>query len=213
MGLFSNDAQFDRRETMARAQKHLDKGNKKRAIAALREILAHDADDADSHAKIAPLLAQHGEPGAAWSSFRSAAEALHVRGFTRKSIATYHQAMKLVPQFEDGWLRIAELELVVERPHDALAALKKGRTHYRRAYDRPRAIKLLRRALEMSPDDIEFTVDLSRQLKKEGQRAAGRALLMALTERSSGSARRRLRRYGLWLFPSPRTFWSWLARR
>src|SRR5690606_16237811 len=107
----------------------------KKAVAAYRKVLDDDQDDHDVHARLAPLLAQTGEPGSAMASFRAAAEGYMRRGFVDKAIGVYRQAVEAVPHDERAWDRLADLYLAKEKKKDALTTLLDGRKRYRKKYD------------------------------------------------------------------------------
>lgn len=213
MALLSGEGPASRTELLEKASKYRAKGKLKKAIVAYKKVLEEDADDHEVHARVAPLLAQTGEPGGAMASFRTAAEGFMRRGFVDKAIAVYRQAVESVPHDERAWDRLADLYLAKERPKDAVTTLLDGRRRYKKAYDRPRAIRLLRRALGLEPLNVAVAIDLARQLKKNKEREESRAILEHVVEQLEGKPRRRVRRALLRLYPSPRTFWRWLARR
>jgi tetratricopeptide (TPR) repeat protein len=200
----------NRRDLIAKAQQASSK-NKKKAIALYREALVLDDNDPDSHLRLAELLAKTGERGPAYASFRSAADGFIAKGFLDKAIAAYRTATEATPDFEEAWERLAELNLERERPAEAITALEAGRKRYKRAYDRPRAIRLLYRLRQLQPERLSVTADLCRTLKKEKRHDEAKALLAALVEtRPPGSGRRRVRWLQLSLYFRPRLLWWWL---
>lgn len=210
--LFSDEG-LSRSQLLEKASVHRSKGRRKKAITIYRMILRDDPDDHEVHARMAPLLAATGEPGAAIASFRSAAEGFASRGFLDKAIGVYKEATEAVPHDETAWVRLCDLYLARERPKDAVTTLLDGRRGYRRRYDRPRAIRLLSRLLEVEPLHVDGAVDLARLYKASGQRAVARQTLEDLVVRLEGKPRRRVRWALFRLSPTPASLWRWLRGR
>ena len=203
----------DRRDLIAKAQKASSR-NKKKAIALYREALALDDSDPDTHLRLAELLAKTGDKGPAYASFRSAADGFIAKGFVDKAIAAYRTATEATPDFEEAWERLSELNLGRERPAEAITALESGRRRYKRAYDRPRAIRLLYRLRQMQPERMSVAADLCRTLKKEKRHDEAKAVVTELVEtRPPGKGRRKVRWLQMSLYFSPRVFWWWIRGR
>ena len=204
---------YDRRAALERASKLRGKGKSKKALAAYEVVLEHEPDDFETRARVAALQLGLGQRAAAAASFRAASEGQVAKGFWDKAISLLRQAADADPRDEAPWLEIAELHLKKERPREAARALLEGRGRFRRRRDRPRALRLLRRAHALEPDALPVAEDLARLLKKTGARAEGYELLDALHARAEDPDRRReFRGAQLRLFPSPGTLWRWLRR-
>lgn len=201
----------DRRDVLARAQKAQGKNNRKKAIALFREALQLDDDDPETHLRLAHLLAKSKEPGPAYASYRAAADGFVARGFIDKAIAAYKSATEAAPDFEEAWERLSELNLERERPAEAITALETGRRRYKRAYDRPRAIRLLYRLRQLQPERISVAADLVKTLKQERRKDEAKAIVMELIQtRPPGRGRRKVRWLQLSLGFSPRVLWWWI---
>lgn len=200
----------DRRDLLAKAQKASGK-NRKKAIALYREALALDERDPETHLRLAHLLAKNKEPGPAYASYRSAADGFVAKGFLDKAIAAYKNATEATPDFEEAWERLSELNLERERPAEAVTALEMGRKRYKRAYDRPRAIRLLYRLRHLQPERISVAADLVKTLNKEKRKDEAQAIVTELVEtRPTGKGRRKVRWMQLSLGFSPRVLWWWI---
>ncbi len=212
MSLFSRaDKPFNRNKTLEVASKAKAKGNLKKAIAAYREVLAIKADDLDVHLKLAPLLAETKQLGDAWRSFQLAGEGFSKKGFADKAASVYRQASQFLPREVEIWERISELCLQRERRAEAAKTLSDAaRQYFKRAAERPGAIRLLRKASEIEPGSVRLKTSLARLLRLEGERDEARALL----ERSLATASRKelllVRRELFLLSKSPASLWRWL---
>jgi len=201
---------YDRARLFADATRAQRGGKPKKAVGLYREILAAEPGDVTVHRRLAPLLARTRQPDEALKSFRRAAEALAAKGFVERALGVYRDAAHHLPRESAVWLAIAELEVSRGRRADAVAALATGRGHLRARRERADALRLLERARELDPANVELGLDLAGLLAKTGARARAAQLLEALARRPRGRALRRVRARQLLLFPGPRACWRWL---
>lgn len=212
MALFSrSEKPFDRAKTLEVASKAKAKGNLKKAIAAYREVLVRKADDLDVHLKIAPLLAETRQLGDAWRSFELAGEGFSKKGFADKAASVYRQAGEFLPHEVAIWERISDLCLQRERRAEATKTLVEaaGR-HFRKAPQRPGAIRLLRKAARIEPESPKLAVTLSRLLRQDGQRDEARAILERFVDVAAKAELRAIRKELFLLSRSPAALWRWL---
>jgi tetratricopeptide (TPR) repeat protein len=208
--LLGRKRSYDRVRLLADAARAQRKGKAKKAVALYREILAVEPGNVTVHRRLAPLLARTRQDDEAWRSFRRAAEALVQQGFAERAIGVYRDAAHHLPRESAVWLAIAELEVKRGRRADAVAALATGRRQLRSRRERQAAIRLLERAHELDPANVEVGLELARLLAKSGERARGARLLEALARGQRGPVLRRVRGRQLRLAPGPRSVWRWL---
>jgi len=201
---------YDRSRLLAQAARARSKGNAKKAIASLREVLSHEPTNAELHRKIAPLLASSSQPAEAWSSYRVAVGSLVRAGFLDKAVGVLREACSGLPRERAVWEQLADVECQRGRPVDAVRALVEGRGHFRSRRDRPEAVRLLLRARKISPRDFEANFDLAGLLARTGARAPAARILAELAARERGSRLRRTRRRQLALYPSLGSLGRWL---
>jgi tetratricopeptide (TPR) repeat protein len=202
------NAPYDRRAALEKASKLRGKGKNKKALAAFLVVLEHEPEDHETWSRVASLQLGLKQREAAAASFRKASAGQAAAGFWDKAISLLRQSADANPLDEEPWVEIGELHLKKERPREAVRALLEGRERFRRRRDRPRALRLLRRAHELAPDVLMIGRDLARLLKKTGARAEGYVVLEELLERADSPARRReIRWVQFRLFPSPATLW------
>ncbi len=204
---------FDRTRALEAANQARSRGRRLKAIGEYQKILAHHPADAAVHGKLAPLLAEAERRDEALASFRAAAGDHDDRGFADRAIAVYVQAVGYFPKELALWEEIATLHLKRGRKADAVKVLLEARARHRRAAERPIAVRLLRRTLEIEGDHVAATADLARLLAREGGRAEALALLHRLLPKVQGAARRRLRRAELGVAPSLAALWRWWLGR
>jgi tetratricopeptide (TPR) repeat protein len=210
MGLFGRRLAYDRKRILAEAERARGKGRSRRAIFLYRQVLAAEPNNAELHARIAPLLAKSGEAFDAWQSYRHAAQALVEAKKTEDALRLYRDACERLPRRIETWLAAAQLERSRGRHNEAKKLLLAGRARMRARGRRPEAIALLKSVREIEPWEPEVVLDLARLLAKSRQQPEATSLLEQLAERGSGSLARRVRGV-LWrMHPSLRNTWAWL---
>jgi len=200
---FLRRQRYDRRKLVTQANQARNRGRVKKAIRLYQRVLEVEPGDIEIHRKIAPLLARSRQPAEALASFHRAMTGLMRQGFEDKALAVCHETTRYFPQRIDVWEAIANLELRRQRVPDAVKALRHGRRHCRGRKHRAEALRLLRRAHEIAPNDVPVATDLARVLVRSGERAEARRLLASLARRTPGRALRRIRWAQLRIDPTP----------
>jgi Tfp pilus assembly protein PilF len=201
-----------RSEIVAAADRARARGSVKKAVAGYRKALASDPTDPAVNVKLGPLLAKLGEAEAGARCFRAAAKRHLDAGFSDRAAAVNLAASGVFPLDADFRLELARINVARGRRQDAVAALLDGGRRQARARRPDVAGRLLSRALEIAPWNLECGLALVPLLARGGETAAARQLLDGLVARTRGHARRRVRWLALRLWPGPRTFWRWLSR-
>jgi tetratricopeptide (TPR) repeat protein len=209
MGLLSRPS-YDRRKLLDQARAAQKKGRIKKAIRLYQRVLEAEPQDPDIHRKLAPLLARTRQENAALASFGEAVSGLMKRGMEDKAIGVCHETVQFFPKRADVWEAIARLELDRKRTPDAVKALRSGRAHCTGRRGRADALRLLRRAHAISPNDLEIATDLARLLRRSGARAEARNLLAGLGARVPRNQLRRVRWAQLCVDKTPHRVFAWL---
>lgn len=212
MGLLRKRS-YDRRKLLSQARAAQAKGRLKKAIRLYQRVLEAEPQDPDVHRKLAPLLARSRQQEAALASFGQAVGGLMKRGMEDKALGVCHETVQFFPQRADVWEAIAHLELERQRSPDAVKALRSGRAHCRGRRRRGDALRLLRRAHEIAPDDVEVATDLARLLRRDGARIEARNLLAGLAVRVPRPQLRRVRWAQLCVDRTPHRLLAWLRPR
>lgn len=210
MAVLARARSYDRRRLLRRADAARKTRRHKKAISLYRQVLAAEPEDADTHKKIAPLLARTKRRPEALASYQKAVEGLVGQGFDDQAIGLLRAAAAQLPKEVSLWRRLAQLELKRGRSPDAVNALVEGRRHQRSRKQRSTAIKLLIEARKLDAKDFRVSYDLACLLGKSGARPLA---LRVLDELGLGSTRRELRRVRarqLRLAPSPERIWLYL---
>lgn len=208
--MFGKKRPYNRSEVMARAEAARGKGNRKKAIAEFRKILAEDPNDLAVHQKLAPILAQAGLLEDARKSFNAAAEGHLKQGFADRAIAVYAHATTFFPRDEKLWNELARLHRERSRKADAVKVYVSAHQHFRGKKQREVAVRLLRSALEIEPLHVDATVNLARLLKQEGQKEDARRLLDSAAAQLRGAGLKQIRKAQFGLSKSPAALWRWM---
>lgn len=211
--MFFRKKPYDRSTTLAAADKARGRGSLKKAVQGYAQILAREPDDHQVHARIAPLLARMRRWKESRESFDAAGEGFLKAGFADKAIALWTVAANHFPEDVEYWERIANEQVRRGRKADAIKSLLDGRAVLRSRRQRPLAILLLRQVLSLQPIHFETTLDLSRLLAAEGDKAEASKLLQNLRRYAHGRNVRRLRAAQFRLAPGFRTALDWIAGR
>lgn len=202
---------YNRADKLDAAARATRRGRKGRAIAEYSKVLTLDPGDFDVHAKVAPLLAQKGRYDEAWTSYTSAAEGFHARGFTDRAIGIYRQAGRCIPGKTEPWESVVRLQMEKGLKADAVNTLVDAAERFKGRKMRPGRIKLLRRAFDVAPWHPDVTFTLAASLAKSGSPAESLKLFNGLAERTTGREHSRVRLAILLRFPSPGNAWRWAA--
>jgi tetratricopeptide (TPR) repeat protein len=208
MPLFPQTREYDRTRLLDDATRARLKRRRRKAIRLYRLILTVEPENADLHAKLAPLLAEAGKRFDARLHFRAAAQLREDRA--EKALATYREAAACLPRDLDVWLEMAELQRRRGEPAAAVSVLLDARSRFRRRRLRPQAIYLLRRVREHEPWHLDATLDLVRLLARSGQCYEALMLVGELAKRSRGAQLCRVRAARFRITHALGDLWSWL---
>ncbi len=196
-------AAYDRQRILEAAARERARNRRRRAIALSRSVLAVERNNADLHAKLAPLLAETGQEFDAWQSYRAVANAALREGREDRALGIYREATQLLPREIEAWQGLARLLCKRGEEAEAVEVLVEGSRRFRTPYLRPLAIHLLRRARAIEPWNPVVVLELARHLGRADQRDEARILLSELAERASGATLRRVRLAELRSEPGP----------
>ena len=211
--MFWQKKAYDRATSLAAADKARGRGRVRKAISCYSTILAHDPDDHQVHARVAPLLARRGRREEARKSFDAAGGGYLRAGFADKAIAVWTVAAHHFPEDVESWERIANEQVMRGRKADAIKTLLQGRSQLRARRQRPLAILLLRQVLALQSVHFDATLDLAQLLAREGAKPEGEQLLRELCPLVTGRTVRRLRAAQFRLTPNLQYALGWLLAR
>jgi tetratricopeptide (TPR) repeat protein len=208
---FLNRKPRTRAEVVAAADRHRARGRFRKAVVGYREALASDPTDPSVNVKLGPLLARLGDADGGVRCFRVAAERHLSAGFVDRAAAVCLAATGVFPLDAGFRAEVARLNLQRGRKADAVAALVSGGRALAGARQRPAAVSLLRRALDLAPAHLEASLALAPVLAAEGAREDAIVLLRAAERGARGRDLRRVRFALLRLAPSPGALFRWLG--
>ncbi len=207
---FGKSTPPSREELLRRAEDFRGRKKPKKAVAALREVLAADPKDATAHARLGPLLMQLGRRDEALESFRIAAGDFDARGFIEKASSLWLQIAQARVSDLDAWEKVTQFHAARGHKADAVKVLLDAAERQEGREGRPRAIHLLEDALLFEPRHLEATVRLAPLLARERRRDEAKALLESALGWATPHEAKRLRWLLFFHWPGPRTFWRWL---
>jgi tetratricopeptide (TPR) repeat protein len=202
--------EIDRQAILEAAARERARNRRRRAIALYRSLLAVERNNAELHAKLAPLLAETGQTFDAWQSYRAVAHAALRDGREDRALGVYREATQLLPREIEAWQGLARILCKRGEEAEAVEVLVDGSRRFRTPFLRPQAIHLLRRARSIDPWNGVVVLELAEHLGRADQRDEARLLLAELAARSTDAALRRVRLAELRIDPGVATFWSWL---
>lgn len=209
MGLFSGEPDYDRTRILEAASRARSRRRYRKAIALYRRVLAVERGNLELHVRLAPLLAATGQSFDAWTSFDACGRAAIAEKKLEQAAAIYREAARCLPRELRAWQTLARVERQRSRDRQAVEALLEGRQQFRRRGQRPQAIALLRRALEIDEANADAILDLARLLGRSDQESEARLLLERLAQQSSGTTLRRVRGAQWRIAPTLVNTWRW----
>jgi tetratricopeptide (TPR) repeat protein len=159
----------DKNKVAAEATKLVQKGHFDKAIKAYEKILAEDAKDVRVLLKVGELQQKKGDNAAAAETFGKVADAYGEQGFFLKAVAVYKQMLKLAPDDVRVNERLAALYQQLGILSDAMAQLQLVAAAAERAGDQAKVLDVLRRIVELEPDNVGSAVKLGELYAKQNQ--------------------------------------------
>jgi tetratricopeptide (TPR) repeat protein len=161
----------DKNKIIAEATKLIQKGAYDKAIAAYQKILADDPKEVRSLLKVGELYQKKGDDHAAAQAFEKVAETYAEQGFFLKAVAVYKQIVKLDPEDVRVNERLAGLYQQLGLMSDAMAQFQVMATAYEKSGDGAKLTDVLKRMVELDPDNIASSIKLGEMFARSGQAA------------------------------------------
>ena len=159
----------DKNKISAEATRLVQKGQLDKAIRCYERILAHDPADVRVLLKVGELQQKKGDPRAASATFERCAETYAEQGFLLKSVAVYKQIVKLAPEEPRISERLAALYQQLGLASDAMGQLQLVAAAAERAGDETALLDVLRRIVELDPENVASSVKLGETYARMGQ--------------------------------------------
>jgi Tfp pilus assembly protein PilF len=161
----------DKNKIIAEATRFVQKGALDKAIAAYQKILGEDPRDVRILLKVGELFQKKGDDRLAAEAFTKVAETYADQGFFLKSVAVYKQIVRLDPADVRVNERLAGLYQQLGLMSDAMAQLQVTAGAHERSGDVARLTDVLRRMVELDPENIPSAIKLGELHARAGQAA------------------------------------------
>lgn len=160
---------FNKSKILEAAQKYIGQGKLPQAIEQYQQILRHEPEDQVTLMTIGDLYVRAGDTSQALDYFERLAQLFSNDGFISKSIAIYKKIAKLAPDEIAPLERLAELYVQQGVMSEARPIYLQLAEAHMKANRAPRAVDVLRKLLELSPDNMRVQVRLGELYENLGQ--------------------------------------------
>src|SRR5512137_1626239 len=144
----------DKNKIVAEATRFVQKGQYDKAIKAYEKILAEDRKEVRTLLKIGEIQQKKGDSPGAATTFNQVAEIYGEQGFFLKAVAVYKQIAKLTPDDVRVNEKLAGLYQQLGLLNDATNQLQAVATAFEKAGDQGRHLDVLRRLLDLDPENV-----------------------------------------------------------
>jgi len=160
---------LDKNKIIAEATKLVQKGAFDKAIKTYERILSEDPKDVRILLKVGELHQKKGDDHSAADAFTRVAETYAEQGFFLKAVAVYKQIVKLDPEEVRVNERLAALYQQLGLLSDAMAQFQYMAGWYERQGDVVRLTDVLKRMVELDPENIASSIKLGELHVRAGQ--------------------------------------------
>ena len=150
------------------ALKYIQKGQVKKAIREYEKILGEDPNDVRTLLKKGDLLVRVGEKAQAVETYLRVASSYSQQGFHLKAVAVFKQILKIDDSRIDVNLRLADEYQNLGIIGDAMSHLQVVAAHYDQQGMARESLDILRRIVDLDPDNIASRIKLAELYSREG---------------------------------------------
>lgn len=159
---------MDKNKIIEAAAKLVAKGAYDKAIKEYQKILEVDPKDVRILQKMGELYQKKNDPAQAAQFFTRVAESYTTDGFFLKAVALYKQVLKLDPSLIDVNIKLAELHQHLQLLGEAMAYYQIVANHYDKQGDTRASLEVLRKMVDLDPDNVASRVKLADLYVREG---------------------------------------------
>ena len=159
---------MDKNKIIQAATKFVQKGQFDKAIKEYQRIIDEDPRDIRVLLKIGELYQKRGDNKEAAATLLRVAEAYSNDGFFLKAAAVFKQVLKLNPALLDVNLKLAELYQQLGLMNDAMQQYQMVATSYEKAGNGQASLNLLKKLVDLEPDNVASRVRLAESYSNEG---------------------------------------------
>jgi pilus assembly protein FimV len=161
---------FNKSKALESALKFLNQGKVNQAIAEYQQILRNDPKDQATLMTVGDLFARQGDMQHALEYFERLAQVYLTDGFNSKAIAIYKKIAKLAPQEIAPLERLADLYVQQGVLSEARPLFLQIAEAHLKANRAPKAVQVLRRLLEVEPENPRVQMRLAELYNVMGQK-------------------------------------------
>ena len=162
---------MDKNKIIEAAAKLVAKGAYDKAIKEYQKVLDADPKDVRILQKMGELYQKKNDNSQAAQYFTRVAESYTNDGFFLKAVALYKQVLKLDPSLMDVNIKLAELHQQLQLMGEAMAYFQIVATHWDKQGDTRRSLEVLRKMVDLDPDNVASRVKLADLYVREGLNA------------------------------------------
>jgi len=162
---------LDKNKIIEAAAKLVAKGAYDKAIKEYQKILEVDPKDVRILQKMGELYQKKNDNSQAAAVFTQVAESYTNDGFFLKAVALYKQVLKLDPSLLDINIKLAELHQQLQLLGEAMAYYQIVANHYDKAGATRKSLDVLKKMVDLDPDNIASRVKLADLYVREGMNA------------------------------------------
>ncbi|MFT3706793.1 MAG: tetratricopeptide repeat protein [Archangium sp.] len=159
---------MDKNKIIEAAAKLVAKGAYDKAIKEYQKVLDADPKDVRIVQKMGELYQKKNDNAQAAHYFTRVAESYTNDGFFLKAVALYKQVLKLDPTLIEINLKLAELHQQLQLMGEAMACYQLVANHYDKQGDTRRSLEVLRKMVDLDPDNVPSRLKLADLYIREG---------------------------------------------
>ncbi len=159
---------MDKNKIIEAAAKLVAKGAYDKAIKEYQKVLDGDPKDVRILQKMGELFQKKNDNAQAAQYFTRVAESYTTDGFFLKAVALYKQVLKLDPSLMEVNIKLAELHQQLQLMGEAMAYFQIVATHWDKQGDTRRSLEVLRKMVDLDPDNVASRVKLADLYVREG---------------------------------------------
>ncbi len=159
---------MDKNKIIEAAAKLVAKGAYDKAIKEYQKVLDADPKDVRILQKMGELFQKKNDNSQAAQYFTRVAESYTNDGFFLKAVALYKQVLKLDPSLMEVNIKLAELHQQLQLMSEAMAYFQIVATHWDKQGDTRRSLEVLRKMVDLDPDNVASRVKLADLYVREG---------------------------------------------
>lgn len=162
-------AAVNKNKLLDNATKYIQKGQIDRAIKELQKVIEADPADVRTRLKLGDLFAKKNQNSEAAEQYTLVAESYSKDGFYLKAVAVYKQILKLDSSLIDVHLKLGDLYHQLGLLSDAMGQYQIVATHYDQKGMASESLAVLRKMVELDPENIQSRKKLAEIIVREGK--------------------------------------------